>query len=148
MKLVEEFTFNAKVAAPIPVGNGPYGPRTVYEIVGGDVTGERIRGKVLGGADWALVGSDGFLRIDVRAQIETYDGANLYLQYQGLLGINPLLQTAMQKDVSTNFGDQYCFIHPRLESGDERYSWVNTTFFVGEGRAIPGGVEYRVSKAV
>lgn len=147
MNLVEEFTFNAKVAAPIPVGDGPYGPRTIYEIIGGDVTGDRIRGKVLGGADWALIGSDNFLRIDVRAQIETHDGANLYFQYQGLLGISPLLQAALEKDQSTKFGDQYCFIHPRLESGDPRYNWVNTTFFVGEGRAIPGGVEYRVFRA-
>ena len=47
MKFVEEFTFNAKVAAPIPVGDGPYGPRTIYEIIGGNVTGDRIHGKVL-----------------------------------------------------------------------------------------------------
>lgn len=27
----------------------------------------------------------------------------------------------------------------------ERYAWVNPTFFVGEGRVLPGlGVEYRV----
>lgn len=144
MKLIEEFSFSPKVAPPVSVGVGPLGPRTIYEIVGGDVTGDRIRGRMLGGADWALIGSDGFLRIDVRAQIETHDGANLYMQYNGLLGINPKLQEALENDQSTEFGDQYCYINPRIESGDERYSWVNTTFFVAEGRAIPGGVEYRV----
>lgn len=31
-----------------------------------------------------------------------------------------------------------------IETGDERYAWVDTTFFIGEGRILPGlGVEYR-----
>jgi len=31
--------------------------------------------------------------------------------------------------------------------GDERYAWMNTTFFVGEGRLLPdAGVQYRVSR--
>ena len=45
----------------------------------------------------------------------------------------------------TDFGDQYFFTNPRMETGDPRYAWVNTTFFIGEGRILPGlGVEYRV----
>jgi hypothetical protein len=39
----------------------------------------------------------------------------------------------------------YYDANPRLETGDARYAWVNRTFFVGEGRLLPGlGVEYRV----
>ena len=60
--------------------------------------------------------------------------------------------TAMETDVNavsgpagTDYGDQYFFTNPRIETGDPRYAWVNTTFFVGEGRFLPGlGVEYRV----
>lgn len=34
-----------------------------------------------------------------------------------------------------------------METGDARYAWVNTSLFVGEGRAIEGlGVEYRVAR--
>ena len=37
------------------------------------------------------------------------------------------------------------FTKPRFETGDPRYAWLNTTFFIGEGRSLPGlGVEYRV----
>ena len=144
MKFVEEFIFSAKVEDPIEVGKGPYGTRTIFGIESGQVKGKRINGKILGGADWSLIGEDGFLKIDVRTQIETDDGALLYLQYQGLLGINELLLEALDKSQQTNFGDQYCYTSIRMETGDERYSWVNTTFFIGEGRNIPGGVEYRV----
>ena len=41
--------------------------------------------------------------------------------------------------------DQYFFTNPPMETGDPRYTWVNTTFFVGEGHILPGlGVEYRI----
>ena len=33
----------------------------------------------------------------------------------------------------------------RMETGDERYFWVNQTMFIGEGKFAPGPrVEYRV----
>jgi hypothetical protein len=36
-------------------------------------------------------------------------------------------------------------LHPRLETGDQRYKWVNQTQFLGQGRLVPGPtVEYRV----
>lgn len=145
MKLVHEFTINALLKQPLPIGPGPIGMRMYYEIIGGEVTGERLRGKVLGGGEWALIGPDGFLRVDVRAQIETHDGAHLYLQYVGLLEMNDAVQNAVATGAGTAYGDQYFFTNPRIETGDPRYAWLNTTFFVGEGHMIAGpGVEYRV----
>jgi hypothetical protein len=117
----------------------------VYEIASGEVVGERLRGRVLGGGEWALVGPDGYLRVDVRAQVETYDGAFLYAQYFGLLEMNAAVQRAMASGGGTEFGEHAFYTNPRLETGDPRYAWVNTTFFVGEGRLLPGlGVEYRI----
>jgi hypothetical protein len=48
----------------------------------------------------------------------------------------------MQEESS--FADQYFRSTPRIETGDERYAWVNQTVFVAQGRLIPGGVEYEV----
>lgn len=46
---------------------------------------------------------------------------------------------------SVSHGDQYFFTNPRLETGVERYQWVNHTQFLGEGRLVAGpAVEYRV----
>ena len=100
---------------------------------------------MLGGGEWALVCADGYLRADVRAQVQTHDDAFLYFQYVGLLEMNPAVQTALASGTATDFADQHFYTNPRAETGDERYAWVNTTFFIGEGRIIPGpGVEYRV----
>ena len=42
---------------------------------------------------------------------------------------------------------RYFRTSPRMETGDARYAWVNTSLFVGEGRVIEGlGVEYRVAR--
>jgi hypothetical protein len=145
MKLVEECSFTAMLKPPVPIGAGPIGTRMYYDVIDGDVTGERLRGKVLGGGEWALIGPDGFLRIDVRLQVETHDGAYLYVQYVGLLEMNDAVQRAVETGGGTDYGDQYFFTNPRIETGDPRYAWVNTTFFVGEGHVLPGlGVEYRV----
>lgn len=144
MKLVQEMTFRATLKPPVPIGPGPIGTRMYYELDGGAIEGERVRGKVLGGGEWALIGPDGFLRVDVRAQVETHDGAFLYVQYVGLLGITPQVQAAIEAGKETQFGEQYFYTNPRIETGDPRYAWLNTTFFIGEGRLIPSAVEYRV----
>lgn len=145
MKLVEEFVFHLDAAVPTPIGDGPFGTRIVHQNSNGKVIGERIRGKLLAASDWSLVGPDGYLRIDARGQIETHDGAALYIQYQGLLELSEALEKSLADGSGTEFEDQDCYINMRIETGDDRYKWVNTTFFAGEGRALPGGgVEYRI----
>jgi hypothetical protein len=84
-------------------------------------------------------------RLDVRAQIETHDNAVLYLTYEGVIEMNERVQTALAEGTETAYEDQYFRTTPRLETGDERYAWVNQTVFVGQGRIYPGsGVQYRV----
>jgi len=147
MNLVHEFTFRGGLKPPLPIGPGPIGTRMYYEVTGGEVVGDRLRGTLLGGGEWALIGPDGFLRIDVRLQVETHDGAYLYVQYTGLLELNEAVQGALARGAGTDYGDQYFFTNPRFETGDPRYAWLNTTFFVGEGRILPAlGIEYRVSR--
>ena len=149
MDLAYEFTYQAQLKPPVDVGSGPLGNRQVFEVTGGELEGERLSGKVLGGGgEWFLVGADGYGRIDVRIQFETDDGAHIYAQYFGLLELNEPVQAFIGgQQEETEFGDQYFRIAPRLETGDPRYAWVNQTLFVAEGRGYPGyGVEYRVSR--
>jgi hypothetical protein len=145
MELVQECLLRATLKPPVPVGAGPIGTRIYYEVASGEVLGERLRGRILGGGEWALIGADGMLRVDVRLQLETHDGAFLYVQYVGLLEVNEAVSAALESGGETQFSDQYFFTNPRFETGDERYAWTNRTFFVGEGRIAPDlGVEYRV----
>ncbi len=146
MELLHEMTYHAMLRPPLPIGPGPFGNRMFFEAISGRVEGERIQGQFRGGGgDWLLLAPDGFAQLDVRAQIETDDGAFVYVHYHGLLEMNDKMQAAMAAAEPTEFSDQYFRITPRFETGDDRYSWLNRSVFVGEGRLYPGfGVEYRV----
>jgi hypothetical protein len=144
--LIEEFTLTAELAPSVAVGRGPFGDRRIRKVLGGRVSGERIAGVVdTGGSDWILTGEDGYGRLDVRLTIDTADGAHLYVQYFGVIEYNAAALAANAGERSSEFGDHYFRIAPRIETGDERYAWANRTLFIGEGRLHPGPVvEYRV----
>ena len=70
---------------PTDVGATPSGTRQIHDLVGGRFEGPKLRGTVLpSGGDWLLVGADGVGRLDVRATLETEDGARIYVQYPGV----------------------------------------------------------------
>ena len=146
MNLEYELTYHALLKEPVVVGAGPYGSRLVFEVTGGHVEGKRLKGTILtGGADWLLVGADGWGRLDVRVQVMTDDGAAIYVAYYGILEMNDKVQRATTEASGTDYSDQYFRTNPRFESGDPRYAWLNHTLFVAEGHILAGlGVEYRV----
>src|SRR5512142_4645 len=80
------FRYRAELASPQQdIGATYAGRRTIALVTGGEVQGERIRGKVLnGGGDWASVDEKDRLRLDVRLTIETHDAALIYVRYAGV----------------------------------------------------------------
>jgi hypothetical protein len=146
-KLIKEFEYDVDLSGIDEVGPGPFGRRRIINSSGGKFTGERLRGTIVApSSDWLLVGQDGFGRFDARVTLKTDDGALIYVQYFGLLEMTPaILDVLAGGNTPTEFGDGYFYTSPRLETGDERYSWVNQTVFLAEGRAVPGPrAEYRV----
>jgi hypothetical protein len=141
-----ECTFDIERGAGWFIGTGGFGNRVVGSISAGTVTGPRINGTLIGpGADWALLGGDGYGRVDVRLQIRTDDAALIYVQYVGLLELNDRSSAAMtDRHLETTFEDQYFVTTPRMECGTERYEWVNRTVFVARGRFTRTGVRYEV----
>jgi len=78
---------------PVMVGPGPFGVRVFIEVCDGVIESDAeaiglrpFTGKVLpGGGDWALLGADGWCRLDVRTLFETSDGATIYAQFPGII---------------------------------------------------------------
>ena len=138
-QLVYECTYRAQIQPPLDMGPGPIGHRMIFPVTEGEVVGERLNGVIhAGGGEWFLAGADGFGRIDVRFQMTTNDGANIYWQYFGVLEMNETTMGAIGTGAATDFQDHYFRTNPRLETGDPRYAWVNQTMFVGKGHALPG----------
>lgn len=140
------FDYHALLKPPVPVGPGPYGNRVFYEVREGRVTGPRLQAEILtGGGDWALIGADGFTRLDVRGQCRTDDGALLYLSYRGLLEHTDSVAAGRE----TSFEDQYFRIWLDVETGDPRYAWLTRSALIGRGRICSGpGVVYEVFRVL
>jgi uncharacterized protein DUF3237 len=146
-ELIKEFEYHVNISGTDDVGMGPSGRRIVVAGVGGEVAGDRVKGTIVGaGGDWLRIGEDGFARLDARNTVQTVDGARIYIETCGILELtSAIMEILAGGDAPTQFGEQYFVTTPRMETGDDRYAWVNQTVFVGEGRLVPGPrVEFRL----
>ena len=126
------FDYHALLKPPVAIGPGPFGNRVFYEALGGRVSGSRINGEVLtGGGDWALIGPDGWTRLDVRGQCRTDDEALLYFKYRGLVESSEAVFRALASGDETAFDDQYFRIALEVETGDRRYGWLTQSVLIG-----------------
>ena len=122
IELLPLCTFKADLNEPFDLGATPAGGRMIFEVRSGRVDGERLSGSLKGSAnaDWLTVGADGTGTVDVRALLETDDGALVFVQYQGRV------------DLTTGTGSPI-FIAPRFDTGDARYGWLNRVQALGKG---------------
>ena len=134
------------LAPPEQIGAGPYGQRSIYNVTGGAFEGPRLRGAFRqgAGADWLLSFADGHNELDVRATLETDDGALVYLSYRGSLVIEPAVAARVLSGEDVPLSAYYFRTTPRFETGHASYTWLNSLVCVGYGYFGPGKVGYRV----
>lgn len=129
IELVPLCTATATLADPIFLPDTPMGTRIIAEVLSYDFVGERLNGHAKGnaGADWLTL-SPGLLgTLDVRALIETDDGALIFASYRGRL------------DLSGGPGASPSYAAPLFDTGDERYAWINRIQAVAKGQISDGG---------
>ena len=124
IELVPLCTLRIQLKPPVAAGAGPTGTRLIVELASVQVKGDRLRGEMLGSAaaDWLILGPEGTGTVDVRATLQTDDGAIIFVQYNGRLDASQGLQFPMT-----------AYVAPRFETGDERYAWLNGIQAVGKG---------------
>ena len=98
----------------------------------GLVSGPRLQAHVrrLGG-DWMTIRRDGIGVMDVRATLETHDGALLYVNYPGYFDLGPdgyrnFLERRWPDKAPTR-------TTPRFHSAEGRYAWLNRVQCIGIG---------------
>lgn len=129
--------------APIrTMGPGRAGHRRIIPIIGGTVTGPRLSGRILNlGADWQTILAGGMAELDTRYAMETDDGATIeILNYGYRHGPKEVIE-AIGRGEEVDHTSYYMRTHARLETGDERYDWVNRTLFVGTGARKASSVQ-------
>jgi len=131
-KLLFEVTFNLKPG--VEVGQTLAGKRTIYPVKDGFFEGPNLKGKVLpDGADWFLQLNETSNKIDVRVTLQTNEGENIYVTYQGYLNLNA-------------DGTYYFRTTPYFETSSKKLAYLNHTVSVGVGTIVKLGetVSYKV----
>ena len=113
---------------------------TIFHSDTGTVDGPRIKGRILAPtADWLRAMPGGTLRVDARMSLRTDDGADIFLQYGGVIAIAPADFARMAAGQTLREDERYFVTAPLFQTGDQRYAWLNRTQAIGKAVALKGG---------
>jgi hypothetical protein len=129
IELVPLATATITLAEPFMLPGTPTGTRVIAEVADFVVEGDRFTAKNRGhaAADWMTLSAAMVGTLDVRALLETHDGALVYTWYQGRM------------DFSAGLDNATAYAAPLYETGDERYAWLNLVQAVAKGTLSDGG---------
>jgi hypothetical protein len=94
---------------------------------GGWAKGPKISGKFISpGGDWLRVLPSGALRLDVRATLETDDGALIFISYNSIIQHSKESAERLNKgELLTTKDIPYFITAPTFETAPEKYAWLN-----------------------
>jgi hypothetical protein len=133
-----------RVAEPIEIGRISGNLRRVISIVGGEVLGPRIQGKVLpGGADFQIMRADGVTDLHARYVIEIEAGQLIYVENSGVRYGPPELMEKLRRGEAVDPALIYFRSTPRFETAAPGCEWLMRNLFVCSGARFPDRVEMR-----
>ncbi|MCA6099915.1 hypothetical protein ACVIHI_007200 [Bradyrhizobium sp. USDA 4524] len=126
------FTITARIAEVTSAGDIGTGVRRIIPIVGGEVRGEKVNGKVLAfGADFQIIRPNELIELEAKYAFETDDGAVVYVENKGIrFGPVELLQK-LKRGEPVDPKLIYFRTVPKFETGAENYRWLMQHIFVG-----------------
>ncbi|MBN8961124.1 MAG: DUF3237 domain-containing protein [Rhizobiales bacterium] len=126
------FTITVSVGPVISAGDTGFGTRRVVPILGGEVRGEGISGKVCPfGTDFQIVGPDELIDLEAKYALELDDGAMIAVSNIGLrFGPRELLEK-LKRGEPVDPELIYFRTTPKFETGSAKYRWLMQHIFVG-----------------
>jgi hypothetical protein len=138
-RLEHVFSYNAMLKPAEVIGPLPEGIRANFYVTGGEIDGPNLHGKIRPvGGDWLTIRSDGVAILDVRATIETEDGALIYTGVTdgGEDGYERFLRQDLPPVLQLRTAARYSTTHPN-------YLWLNRLQCVGFGECNMQQLEVR-----
>ncbi|MBR0756117.1 DUF3237 domain-containing protein [Bradyrhizobium jicamae] len=125
------FTITARIADVTSAGDIGSGVRRIIPIIGGEVKGEKVNGKVLGfGADFQIIRPNELIELEAKYAFETDDGAVVYVENKGIrFGPVDLLQK-LKRGEPVDPELIYFRTVPKFETGSEKYRWLMQHIFI------------------
>ena len=126
------FTITVRIADVTTAGDIGTGVRRIIPIIGGDVKGAGVNGKVLSfGADFQIIRPNELIELEAKYAFETDDGAVVYVENKGMrFGPIELLQK-LKRGEPVDPKLIYFRTVPRFETGHAKYRWLMENIFVG-----------------
>jgi uncharacterized protein YbbC (DUF1343 family) len=79
------FTITALIGGVTSAGDTGHGVRRIIPVIGGEVKGENINGKVCAfGADFQIIRPNELIELEAKYAFETDDGAVVYVENKGI----------------------------------------------------------------
>ena len=139
------FTIHAELAPIQRLGATPYGERRIINIIGGQVRGAKLNGKVLpGGADWQIIRSDGAADIQARYTIEAEGGAQILVSSEGLRHGPPDVMEKLGRGEIVDPASYYFRTLMRFETSDPKLAWLNKLLAIAKGAREANAVKLDV----
>ena len=125
------FTITARIAEVTSAGDIGTGVRRIIPIIGGEVKGEGINGKVLPfGADFQIIRPNELIELEAKYAFETDDGAVVYVENKGIrFGPVDLLER-LKRGEPVDPKLIYFRTVPKFETGAEKYRWLMQHIFI------------------
>src|SRR5246127_3039470 len=125
------FTITARIAEVTSAGDIGSGVRRIIPIIGGEVRGEKVNGKVLPfGADFQIIRPNELIELEAKYAFETDDGAIVYIENTGIrFGPVELLQK-LKRGEPVDPKLIYFRTVPKFETGADKYRWLMQHIFV------------------
>jgi hypothetical protein len=143
------FTIRCELANIVDVGAAPLGHRRVVNILGGPVSGLRLRGRVLpGGADWQIVGAGGMLDIHARYTIESDAGALIQVDSKGLRSGPPDVLARLGRGEDVDPSLYYFRTVMRFETAHPATDWLNRILALARGAREKNAVKLDVYEVI
>ncbi len=137
--------FLVEVGAPITIGETAQGLRRVVPITGGVIRGERLNGTILNaGADYQVIGPDGFTRLEARYVARLDDGSMVYIENAGVRFGPPAAMARITRGEPVDPAEVYFRSAPRFETAARAHQWLMRPLFIASGARHPDRVTLEV----
>lgn len=145
IELAHAADLSVLVGQPIEIGETAAGVRRVIPILGGEVSGPRLQGRVLpGGADYQLIRADGVAELHARYVIEAAGGGRIYVENSGIRHGPAEAMERLRRGEMVDPALIYFRTTTKFETNDEAFSWMARHIFVGAGVRHPDRVQISI----
>jgi hypothetical protein len=135
------FTLTADVSETVTLGPAPLGERRFVPITSGQFEGPKMRGELLGGADWQIVRSDGAIELDARYAIREARGGIVRVVSQGLRHGPPEVMARLARGEDVPAGEYFFRSIMRFETGAPELAFLNKSIAVASAERKARRVE-------